>query len=182
MPPENFAKIFFGRALNRPRESRGSQPSACFCGTFCTPQKVPKNVPLQGDSRFCKPRISAQNYKFTLTKLNPFEKFRGSANLDSARRNGGFARTKLKPSQKEIRGSANLESAHPNNKFAQTQLNPLKTFTYFLLDTKSMTKKPSLAGRESRFCKPRSSSPQPWLRNKYRKESSYEYPLFLRHL
>ena len=27
--------------LNRPRESRGSQPSACFCGTFCTPQKVP---------------------------------------------------------------------------------------------------------------------------------------------
>ena len=30
-------------------------------------------------------------------------------NLDSARRNGGFAETELKPSQKEIRGSANLE-------------------------------------------------------------------------
>ena len=55
-------------ALNRPRESRGSQPSACFCGTFCTPQKVP--------IRF------------------PYGKFRGFPNLDSARRNGGFAETK----------------------------------------------------------------------------------------
>ena len=44
--------------LNRPRESRGSQPSACFCGTFCTPQKVPIRTPLPGTSRFCKPRIS----------------------------------------------------------------------------------------------------------------------------
>ena len=32
--------------LNRPRESRGSQPSACFCGTFCTPQKVPIRFPF----------------------------------------------------------------------------------------------------------------------------------------
>ena len=45
---------------------------------------------------------------------NPFpcRELRGFTNLDSARRNGGFALTKLKPSQKEIRGSANLESAH----------------------------------------------------------------------
>ena len=44
-------------------------------------------------------------------KLFPFGKFRGSANLDSARRNGGFAQTKLKPSKKELRGSANLDHA-----------------------------------------------------------------------
>ncbi len=68
---------------------------AYFCGTFCTPQKVPKNVPLQGASRFSKPRYSA-------------------------RRNGGFPLTKLKPSQRELRGFANLESAHPNNDFTRT--------------------------------------------------------------
>ena len=54
----------------------------------------------------------------------PFRELRGSANLDSARRNGGFARTKLKPSQKKIRGSANLESAHSTDNFTLTQLNP----------------------------------------------------------
>ena len=42
----------------------------------------------------------------------PRREIRGSANLDSARRNGGFAETKLKPSKKENRGSENLESAH----------------------------------------------------------------------
>ena len=40
----------------------------------------------------------------------------------------------------------------------QLRTNPIKTFTYFLLGTKSMTKKPSLAGRVSRFCKPRNSA------------------------
>ena len=49
--------------LNRPRESRGSQPSACFCGTFCTPQKVPIRTPLQGTSRFCKPRFSSPQWR-----------------------------------------------------------------------------------------------------------------------
>ena len=98
MSSENFAEIFFDRALNRPRESRGSQPSACFCGTFCTPQKVP--------IRF------------------PYGKLRGFANLDSAHPNNNFPLTKLKPSQKKIRGSANLESAHTDNNFAQAQLNP----------------------------------------------------------
>ena len=32
--------------LNRSPESRGPQPSACFCGTFCTPQKVPIRFPF----------------------------------------------------------------------------------------------------------------------------------------
>ena len=45
-------------------------------------------------------------------KIVPFREVRGFAYLDSARRNDGFARTKLKPSKREIRGSANLESAH----------------------------------------------------------------------
>ncbi len=36
---------------------------ACFCGTFCTPQKVPKNVPLQGASRFSKPRFSSPQWR-----------------------------------------------------------------------------------------------------------------------
>ena len=58
VPSENFAEIFSDRALNRPRESRGSQPSACFCGTFCTPQKVPIRFPYGKASRFCKPRFS----------------------------------------------------------------------------------------------------------------------------
>ena len=44
--------------LNRSPESRGPQPSACFCGTFCTPQKVPIRTPLPGASRFSQPRIS----------------------------------------------------------------------------------------------------------------------------
>ncbi len=74
VPPENFAKIFFGRALNRPRESRGSQPSACFCGTFCTPQKVPKNVPSQGAPRFCEPQFSSPQWRLCTNKIKTFPK------------------------------------------------------------------------------------------------------------
>ena len=85
VPLENSAKIFFDRALNR--RSQDGVPRA-FYVTFCTTQKV------------------------TIRSL--CREHRGSANLDSARRNGGFARTKLKPSKRELRGSANLESAHTN--------------------------------------------------------------------
>ena len=74
MPSENSAKIFFDRALNRPRESRGSQPSACFCGTFCTPQKVPTRTPLQGDSRFSRPRISPPKQQLPTNKIKTFPK------------------------------------------------------------------------------------------------------------
>ena len=95
VPPENSAEIYFDRALNR--RSQDGVPRA-FYVTFCTTQKV------------------------TIRSL--CREHRGSANLDSARRNGGFARTKLKPSQKKIRGFANLESAHTDNNFAQAQLNP----------------------------------------------------------
>ena len=81
-----------------------ARPSTCFLVTFCTTQKVTirslcrehrgsvnlesahsnntfpltKLKPFQkGDSRFCKPRISAQNYNFAQAQLNPFATFGG---------------------------------------------------------------------------------------------------------
>ena len=96
----------------------------CFLVTFCTMQKVTSRSPSQGAPRFYEPRFSAQNYNFPLTKLTPFETFRGFPNLDSARRNDGFARTKLKPFE-TFRGSANLDSVRRNGGFALTQFNPL---------------------------------------------------------
>ena len=60
--------------LNRPRESRGSQPSACFCGTFCTPQKVPIRTPLPGTSRFYEPRISSPQWRLRTNKIKSFPK------------------------------------------------------------------------------------------------------------
>ena len=61
----NFCKVSSGRALNRSPESRGSQTSGVLFGSFCTTQKARKTF-LSG-------------------------KLRGSANLDSAHRNGSFA-------------------------------------------------------------------------------------------
>ena len=58
--------------LNRPRESRGSQPSACFCGTFCTPQKVPTRTPLPEAPRFSKPRISPPKQQLRTNKIKSF--------------------------------------------------------------------------------------------------------------
>ena len=100
--------------LNRPWESRGSQPSACFCGTFCTPQKVPI-------------RSLAGN-------------FRGSVNLESAHPNNDHTLTKLKPSQKENRGSANLDSARRNGGFPLTKLNPFKASFEVLKTSNQRTK------------------------------------------
>ena len=90
--------------LNRSPESRGSQTSGVLLVLFVQAKRI-------------KPFL--------------FGKLRGFANLDSARRNGGFAQTKLKPVQKKIRGSANLESTHLNNKFALAQLNPLPLRGFF---------------------------------------------------
>ena len=84
--------------MNRPRESRGSQPSGVLLVLFVQAKRI---------------------------KTFPFREFRGFANLDSACCNGGFAQTKLKPFQKEIRGFANLESAHPKQKL---RTNPIKSF------------------------------------------------------
>ena len=78
--------------------NRGSQglPRVLF-GYFLRDAKSDNSFSLQRTSRFFKPRFSALQYTFPLTKLNPFETFRGFSNLNSARRNGGFALTKLNP-------------------------------------------------------------------------------------
>ena len=60
--------------LNRSPESRGPQPSACFCGTFCTPQKVPIRTPLPGTSRFYEPRISSPQWRLRTNKIKSFPK------------------------------------------------------------------------------------------------------------
>ena len=85
--------------LNRPRESRGSQPSACFCGTFCTTQKV--------------------------TTRSLCREHRGSANLDSARRNGDFALTKLKPFPKKASRFSKPRISAPKPKL---RTSPIKSF------------------------------------------------------
>ena len=80
--------------LNRGRRTE----SRVLFGYFLHDAKSDNPFSLQRTSRFSKPRFSAQNYNFPLTKLKPF--------------------------QRKIRGSANLESAHTDKSFALTQLNP----------------------------------------------------------
>ena len=80
--------------------NRGSQDGVprAFYVTFCTTQKVTTRTSLQGVSRFYKPRISAQNYKFAQTKLKPFSK--GVSRFCEPRisaQNYKFALTKLNP-------------------------------------------------------------------------------------
>ena len=113
-------------SLFRRSPTHKNLPPATFCasehvlfGYFLHNAKSDKPFSLQRTSRFSEPRFSALQHIFPLTKLNPFGTFRGFPNLNSARRNGGFARTNLKPFPKEIRGSANLEY-----NFAQTKLYP----------------------------------------------------------
>ena len=155
MPSENFAKIFSGRALNRPRESRGSQPSACFCGTFCTPQKVPKTVPFAGSSevlqtsnqhtkqqlrtnkiktffRPCLPphgRLAHVRSQFSLFRRSPTHKNLPPATFCTSERVFAVLFARRKKYQKpfpcrELRGFANLNSARRNGGFARTKLNP----------------------------------------------------------
>ena len=71
--------------LNRPRESRWSQPFGVLLVLFVQAKRI---------------------------KPFPCREIRGFANLESAHPNNDHTLTKLKPSQKENRGSANLESAH----------------------------------------------------------------------
>ena len=71
----SFCKITSDRALNRSPESRGSQTSGVLLVLFVQ-AKSTKNVPLQGVSRFCKPRLSTPKQQLCTTQLNPFETFR----------------------------------------------------------------------------------------------------------
>ena len=77
MSPESSAKIFFDRALNRGRRTE----SRVLFGYFLHDAKSDNPFSLQRTSRFYKPRFSAQNYNFPLTKLNPFETFRFAESL-----------------------------------------------------------------------------------------------------
>ncbi len=60
----------------------------------------------------------------------PFRELRGSANLDSARRNGGFALTKSKPSQ---RGDSRFCKPRISPLKRQLHTNPIKSFCRWLL-------------------------------------------------
>ena len=112
--------------LNRPRESRGSQPSislkhgrlAHVRSQFSLFRRSPthKNLPL---ATFCTSErvfavLFARRKKYQSVSLTG--KLRGFPNLDSARRNGGFAQTKLKPFE-TFRGFANLESVRHKSGF-----------------------------------------------------------------
>ena len=60
--------------LNRPRESRGSQPSACFLVTFCTTPNVTSRFPYGKVSRFCEPRFSSPQWRLRTNKIKTFPK------------------------------------------------------------------------------------------------------------
>ena len=82
--------------LNRPRESRGSQPFGVLLVLFVQAKRI-KPFPRREFRGSANLDSAHPNNNFALTKLNPFGTFRGFANLDSARRNGGFAEAKLNP-------------------------------------------------------------------------------------
>ena len=49
---------------------------ACFCGTFCTTQKVPIRFPYGKASRFCEPQISPPQQRLRTNKIKTFPKRR----------------------------------------------------------------------------------------------------------
>jgi hypothetical protein len=49
----------------------------CFLVTFCTTQKVTTRLPLQGASRFSKPRSNTQKKQIHTIQLNPFAAKKG---------------------------------------------------------------------------------------------------------
>ena len=82
---EKLYKIFSGRALNRPRSPEVRKPLACFLVLFARRKKNVKTSPLQGASRFCKPRSSALQLQLRTATIKTFlRKLRGSANLETA--------------------------------------------------------------------------------------------------
>ena len=103
----------FRQSFESSPESRGSQTSGVLLVLFVQAKSTKNRSLLLGAPRFCKPRTSTPQPQICTATIKTF--FR------------------------KIRGFPNLESAHPNNNSAQTKLNP---FPYFLLGTKSMTKKP----------------------------------------
>ena len=98
MSSENFAEIFFDRALNRPRSPEVRKPLACFLILFARRKKNVKTSPSQGVPRFSKPQISTPQPPLRSATIKTFfKKIRGFANLESANQNSKFVQTKLNP-------------------------------------------------------------------------------------
>ena len=83
--------------LNRPRSPEGRNPRRVFAVLFARRKKYQKTFPCRELRGFPNLDSARRNDGFARTKLKPFETFRGSANLDSVRRNGGFALTQFNP-------------------------------------------------------------------------------------
>ena len=108
MPSENFAKIFSGRALNRPRESRGSQPS----------------ISLKHG------RLAHVRSQFSLFRRSPTHKNLPRATFCTSERVFAvlFARRKKYQNPFPLQGVLRFckpRISTQNNNFAQTKLNPL---------------------------------------------------------
>ena len=73
--PENFAEIFFDRALNRSPESRGSQTSGVLLVLFVQAKRI-NSFSLQRTSRFCKPRFNSPQWRLRTNKIKTFPKGR----------------------------------------------------------------------------------------------------------
>ena len=58
--------------LNRPRSPEVRKPLACFLVLFARRKKNVKTSPSQGDSRFCKPRISIHRQQIRTIQLKFF--------------------------------------------------------------------------------------------------------------
>ena len=97
--------------LNRPRSPEVRKPLACFLVLFARRKKNVKTSPLQGASRFSKPRISTPQPQLRTATIKTFLwELRGLANLKSAHLNNNFPLTKLNPFEK-FRGFVNLDLA-----------------------------------------------------------------------
>ena len=72
MPSENFAEIFFDRALNRPRSPEVRKPLACFLVLFARRKKNVKTSLFRGVPRFSKPLFSSSQQQLPTDKLKSF--------------------------------------------------------------------------------------------------------------
>ena len=59
--------------LNRPRSPEVRKPLACFLVLFARRKKNVKTFPLQGASRFCKPRISPPQWHLRTATIKSFQ-------------------------------------------------------------------------------------------------------------
>ena len=90
-------KIFFDRALNRPRSPEVRKPLVYFW-FFSYKRKARKTFLSQEVPRFRKPQTSTPQPQLRAATIKTFfRKLRGFANLESAYKNNNCARTNLNP-------------------------------------------------------------------------------------